>query len=394
MSVKFAILAVSAAVIGSTATQILPWSEAGPLPAAETYAAFDPTNVMVTGVEQVVRELRVGATVVPVRQVTLTAQIPGTVRYIAGRAGNEVDSGAVLVEIGRDDILSRRNAAVAGLRRVESALRNAHMQYQRQLYLSRNGRSRNDMGGFMPFGMDRMTDGMMGGGPSRIERSAEVFDSRTGIAKAQNAVTAARSSIDEIDAAIANSDSRAPFDGVIFQKLVEQGDTVQRGQALMVLADISELEVEVDVPANLAARLRQGSALEVDLDGAQGTVMATIRQVYPMANAITHTVRVKVTLPQDAPATAGMYAAVLIPERSPDAADGYPTVPVSALTYREGLSMVYVVDDSGQPQLRLVRLGGKTRSGIAVTAGLEEGDQVLVDTVQYSARLAARGPSA
>lgn len=364
------------------------------MPAAETYAAFDPTNVMVTGVEQVVRELRVGATVVPVRQVTLTAQIPGTVRYIAGRAGNEVDSGAVLVEIGRDDILSRRNAAVAGLRRAESALRNAHMQYQRQLYLSRNGRSRNDMGGFMPFGMDRMTDGMMGGGPSRIERSAEVFDSRTGIANAQNAVTAARSSIDEIDAAIANSDSRAPFDGVIFQKLVEQGDTVQRGQALMVLADISELEVEVDVPANLAARLRQGSALEVDLDGAQGTVMATIRQVYPMANAITHTVRVKVTLPQDAPATAGMYAAVLIPERSPDAADGYPTVPVSALTYREGLSMVYVVDDSGQPHLRLVRLGGKTRSGIAVTAGLEEGDQVLVDTVQYSARLAAREPSA
>lgn len=404
MSIKKVVLALGAVVIVAGATRVMSSSEfdrtgpdrqAGQAPVVGTVESvsthnqgmdsFNPSNVIVVGSESVSDRVSVGGSVVPVRTVTLTAQIPGSVRFIAGRAGTTAKVNQVLVAINREQILAQRRAAVAEWQRAQSQLANAQMQYQRQLYLARNGRSRQDMGGFLPFGMDRMANGMMGGGPSGIERRAEVFDSQTHIAEAQNAIRTAVSRIEEMDAAIADSDSRAPFAGVVVQKLVEVGDTVQPGQSLLVYADLSRLQVEVDVPAGLMHGLATGQPVEIDLDMADGPAMARVAQIFPMADRIRHTVRVKLDLPAGVPATPGMYAEVLVPGAQDRVVKRYPVVPESALTYRGGLPMLFVIADGGEPRLRLVRIGDKTQSGVAVTSGLKEGERVLVDTVRYSA---------
>ena len=396
MLIKSAVVTISALVVAAAASQMLPWWDVQAEQAAEQTAEpvidqvannrdiYDPSNVIVAHSEQVSGDVQIGGTVVPVRKVTLTAQIPGSIRYIAGKAGMSVRANHVLVAVNREQILAQRNAAIAQFQRAQAELANAEMQHRRQLYLTRNGRSRNDMGGFMPFGMDRMMN-VMGGGPSSVERRAEVFDSRTGITKAHNAILAARSRIEEIDAAIADSDSRAPFDGVIFEKLVEVGDTVQPGQPLLVLADLSRLQVETDIPASLVGSLRRGSPLELRLESVDEPVMARVAQVFPMADRVRHTVRVKIDLPPGVPATAGMYAEINVPADEMVAQAFYPVVPEGALTYRGGLPMVQVLGDDGGARLRLVRLGEKTESGISVVSGLRDGERVLVDSVQYSA---------
>ena len=390
MLIKSAVVTISALAVAAVASQTLPWWDVQAEQAIEPMAAsadeiYDPSNVIIAHSEQVSTDVQIGGTVVPVRKVTLTAQIPGSIRYIAGKAGMSVRANNVLVAVNREQILAQRNAAIAQFQRAQAELANAEMQHRRQMYLTRNGRSNNDMGGFMPFGMDRMMNGAMGGGPSKAERRAEVFDSRTSITKAHNAITAARSRIEEIDAAIADSDSRAPFDGVIFEKLVEVGDTVQPGQALLVLADLSRLQVETDIPASLVRSLRRGSALELRLESVDEPIMARVAQVFPMADRVRHTVRVKIDLPPGVPATAGMYAEVSVPGDEMVARESYPVVPEGALTYRGGLPMVQVLGKDGDARLRLVRLGEKTESGIAVVSGLKDGERVLVDSVQYSA---------
>ena len=388
MSLKLAIPLVVTALVGGTATQVMSGdagsSTESPIDSA---ALYDPANVIVTHAEDVVRDYKIGAIVIPARRVTLTAQIPGGIRSIAGRAGDSAKANQVLVGINHDQLLAQRRAAIAELWQAQSQARNAQMQYQRQLHLARNGESRRGGGGFMPFGMDRMMNRFGGGGVSQVKRSAEVYDSQTAITRAVNGIQAARSKIEGIDAALADSDSRAPFDGVIFERLVEEGDTVQRGQPLLVLADTSRLQVKVDVPADLARSLRHGSPLEIQLDSSPEPIMARVAQVFPMADTVRHTVRVKIDLPKDVAATVGMYAVVSIPEQDSALAGHFPVVPGSAVTYRGGLPMVYVIDDSGKPSLRLVRIGDKTETGLAVVSGLNSGERVVVDSVRYTAGL-------
>ena len=65
----------------------------------------------------------VGGTVVPYKEVTLSAQIPGEVKFIAGAEGDDFDKGAKLVSIDDEAIQAKRRAALADIYNAEAALR-------------------------------------------------------------------------------------------------------------------------------------------------------------------------------------------------------------------------------------------------------------------------------
>lgn len=89
------------------------------------------TSVQVTRIEP---HVTLGATVVPYKEVTLSAQMPGRVEYIAGEEGDRFDKAAVLVALGDDELLAGRRAATAELANADSAMRAANVQYSRELY--------------------------------------------------------------------------------------------------------------------------------------------------------------------------------------------------------------------------------------------------------------------
>ena len=65
----------------------------------------------------------VGGTVVPYKEVTLTAQIPGQVETVAGREGEQVKTGQVVVSINDDALQAAKRAANAQLIAAEASLR-------------------------------------------------------------------------------------------------------------------------------------------------------------------------------------------------------------------------------------------------------------------------------
>ncbi len=323
-----------------------------------------------------------GGTVIPYKEVTLAAQIPGRVEYLAGDVGDRFKSGDVLVAIDTKALEAKRRAVLAKIAQAEAALRNAYVQYNRELFAPRSRSVTATPGMGMPKMFDNIfTKNMarfMGGsaGHPEIERSAEVYRSFTSINQAQAQLMQARSALEEVDAKIRDSRSIAPFDGVILAKLVEVGDTVQPGQPLVKFGHVKYLRIKVDVPARLVKYLRIGQFVPAYIDTVRTRVDARVAQIYPLADPTQHTVTVKFDLPTWVPGGPGMYAEVMVPDGE---AKGKPTVviPKSAIIRTGSLPGVLVVKD-GTSELRLIRLGSDYgRDKVIVLSGLQPGEQII-----------------
>lgn len=327
--------------------------------------------------------IALGGTVVAFREVTLSAQIPGRVEMISGTEGDAFKKDDVLVAIDDDDLLAKRRATVAQYESARAAIANARMQYDREIW-SPQSRSISRSGGMgMPSMMDQMFTQPFGemmpgsyGGDQDVDRHADLYGRGTQLTQAENQLTAARSAIDEIDAKLRDARSFAPFDGVIINKMVEEGDTVQPGQPMIVFADLTYLQVEADVPVRLMSGLKKGMLVPVKIDVGNVRVDARVAQIFPSADAVRHTVKVKFDLPVDVPGGPGMYAEVMLPDTESQAAE-VPVIPDTAVLWRGSLPAVYVATDDNRAELRLIRLGeyvGGDR--VAVLSGLKVGERV------------------
>ncbi len=325
-----------------------------------------------------------GGSVVAYKQVTLTAQFPGRVDLISGMEGEHFKKGDILVAMDDDALLAKRRAAVAQFNNAQAAIANAQIQYQRELW-SPQDRSISRSGGMgMPNMFDQMftqqaTEFMPGnyGGDRDVDRGANLYSSGTKVTQAQNQQLAARSQIEEIDAKLRDARSFAPFDGVITKKFVEVGDTVQPGQPLIEFADMTYLQVEVDVPVRLMSGLKKGMLAPVKLDvGDTLYVEARVAQIFPSADAVRHTVKVKFDLPVDTPGGPGMYAEVRVPDTA-SKGDVIPVIPDTAVLWRGSLPAVYVATDDNRTELRLIRLGDYLGNNqVAVLSGLKIGERI------------------
>jgi multidrug efflux pump subunit AcrA (membrane-fusion protein) len=322
-----------------------------------------------------------GGTVIPFKDVTFSAQIPGRIKSIAGEEGDHFKSGAELIAINDDDLLAQRRSAWANLANAEAALRNAGVQYSRELISPYGGEANDSMGGMgsMMKGFTNPMQGMMGGGSSPgYDRYAQRYQSGTHLEQARSQIVSARSAIDTIDTKIRDAKSVAPFDGVITKKLVEVGDPVQPGQPLLNYADMSRLQIKVEVPARLMPGVKKGMVFPARLDVGDVDIQARVAQVFPIADPDRHTVTVKLDLPQGVPGGAGMYAEVMISDVNAKVRE-LPVVPKNALVWRGSLPGIYVMNDNNQRELRLVRTGDDVGAdGVAILSGLRAGERIVV----------------
>jgi multidrug efflux pump subunit AcrA (membrane-fusion protein) len=327
---------------------------------------------------QGVPHVSLGGTVVPYKEVTLSAQVPGRVKFIAGIEGDVFKEGDALVELDDSELVAKRQAALAQLANADAQLRNAGVQYNRELW---SPKSKSAMGGMgMPNLFDQMftrpMEGMVGERDQTAERQAAIFSSGTNIQQARNTIVRVQAEIRAIDAKVRDAKSVAPFDGVIMKKFVEVGDTMQPGQPLLKYADVEYLQILVDVPGRLRPGLSEGMMLRAVLDVGDREVPVRVAQIFPMADAQRHTVTIKFDLPQGESAP-GMYAKVLVPDFNAPVRPS-PIIPSSAIRYNGSLPGVYVADEDGNPMLRLIRVGEQLSGGYStVLSGLQAGERVL-----------------
>ena len=322
----------------------------------------------------------ISGSVVPFKEVTLAAQLPGRVKFIAGIEGEAFEEGTTLVALDEDELLAKRSAAYAQLAAADAQMRNANVQYSRELWSPQSKSAPGGMG--IPNLFDQMftrpAEGFMGQRDRTAERSADLFASGTQMEQARSAILRAQSEIRAIDAKLRDAKSLAPFDGVIFEKYVEEGDTVQPGQPMLKFSDVTWLQIDVDVPAQLAQGLQPMSVLQnaATFDDHPEPVAVRVAQVFPMADVQRHTVKVKFDIPQGV-SKPGMYARVQIPDTTGPIKNQLPVIPSTAIRYRGSLPVVYIQNDRGEPELRMIRQGKQLDNGMTmVLSGIAPGDRV------------------
>jgi len=202
--------------------------------------------------------------------------LPGRIEYIAGTEGNWLKKDMELVRIDDDDLLAQQRSAFAELENAYLAMRNAGVQYNRELWAPQS-RSISRMPGMgMPALFDQMftrnPGNMAGFGNPHVDRYSDLYAQGTQLNQSRSRVVQVQSRLDEIAARLRDSRAVAPFDGVIAYKLVEVGDTVQPGQHLLVFSNLEYLQVKVDVPSRLMRGLMQTEFVMVRLDDVNRTV--------------------------------------------------------------------------------------------------------------------------
>ncbi|MBF0588126.1 MAG: efflux RND transporter periplasmic adaptor subunit [Magnetococcales bacterium] len=325
-----------------------------------------------------------GGTVVPFKEVSLATQMPGRIEMIAGVEGDWFEGGALLVALNNDDLVAKRRSAAAGLAKAQAGWRNARVQYTRQVY------SGSQFSETMGMGVPKMLDevftkpmsGMMGTTNPELTRRAQIFAHGIGIDQARFGLLQAQAGLDELDAKLRDTQTIAPFDGVIIRKHAEVGDTMMPGMPLLQFADTRHLQIKVDVPARLMPGIKKGMVIPARLDVGDARVDTRVAQVYPMADPQRHTVTVKLDLPTDAPGGPGMYAEVMVPDiTSP--VKNLPIIPKSAVLWRGSLPAVYVLGAQAEPVLRMVRLGGLVdNQTISVLSGIKSGERIVAQPPQ------------
>ena len=335
-----------------------------------------------------------GGSVIPLKEVTLSAQMPGRIVSIAGEAGDEFAAGTELLKINDDDLQAKKAAAQAQLASAQNAVQNAQVQYNRELWNPRVYNPRPMAGMGMPSMFDgffnNMDDnGFFNNGNKSIERHADLVTQGTQVATARSRVQEAESGLRELDAKLRDTVAIAPFDGVILKKMVEVGDTVQPGQPMLIFSYSKFLRIQVEVPARLVTGLKKGMIVPAKLDVGDTQIKVRVAQIAPLADSKQHTVTVKFDLPEGAPASPGMYAEVMVPDVS-SPAEALPVIPKAAISKRGSLPSVKVLDENDVPKMRLSRTGIEIGDdSITVLSGLKPGERVLVPGKSSDAPAAA-----
>lgn len=328
-----------------------------------------------------------GSTVIPYKEVTITAQMPGKITALGGEVGATFKKGDVLVKIDDSALLAKRDTLWAQITAAQAALKNSQTQYHREMVSPRS----KDIGGAgMPsygMGIPSMVDAfftrpfyeqMTGDYDKGYNRWSDLMQSATGVSQAESQVKMAWSQLNELNTKINDTISIAPFEGIIMSKMVEVGDAVQPGQPLMKFGFVKYLRLKADVPSVLVPSLKVGMDVKARVGSTKGFTTARISQIYPVADASRHTVVVKFDLKIGYSANPGMYAEVFLPDTHPNS-ESVVTIPRTALIKGRSLPTILVVnEEEKKSSLRLVRLGATQSDGqVAVVSGLKAGEKIV-----------------
>jgi len=326
-------------------------------------------------------KVNLGGTVIPFKEVTLTAQMPGQVNYISGIEGDVFKAGTLIISIDDDALRAQRKAAMAQWNQAAYAYQNAQAQYNRELWSPKSEQGMPGMA--LPNLMDqvfsRPMGNAMGVGDSDVEKRADLTNAMSRVKESQAQMAQIKAQIDEIDVRLNDTKSTAPFDGVIVKKMVEAGDTVQPGQHLLVFAKSNHLSIELNVPVSLMQGIKKGQLLTARIANST-PIQVRVAQVFPVANGQQHTVKVKMDLPLGAPAAPGMYAQVAV-NNATSQNQAFPIIPSRAIIKRGSLPSVFVYDPATHKvSMKIVRVSKSSTNGFqTVLSGINEGEQIIAN---------------
>jgi membrane fusion protein (multidrug efflux system) len=187
--------------------------------------------------------------------------------------------------------------------------------------------------------------------------------------------------IDLVKANIAQTELRAPFDGVIGFRYLSEGAYASPSATVARLAMISTLRIDFPVPEKYASEMKPGKKVTFNLRGGNGLMrnyQATVYAVESEVDLATRSLRVRATFPNaDEAIVPGTFVSMEIERAS--MADAL-SVPSEAIIPEMGRNLVYLYR-GGKAQPAEIETGLRTDSRVQAIAGLTPGDTLITSGV-------------
>lgn len=168
----------------------------------------------------------------------------------------------------------------------------------------------------------------------------------------------------------------APFNGIVLEKMVVQGQAVMPGMKLYRLADLSTVWIEAAVFEQDVAHVRVGAPVRADFAAYPGrSFSGRVSFVWPTVDPESRSTRVRVASANPGGALKpGMYATLSI--AAPIGVDVL-SVPAEAVVMTGERNLVFVVNDEGALAPREVTVGSRAGDRLQILRGVAAGERVV-----------------
>ncbi len=331
---------------------------------------------------------------VPWQEVVLAAKVPGRLRELPIDLGTAVERGALVAALesrefelrvaqaeaslnaarallglpahGDGDAIATEDTAV--YRMAAAEVDEARLGRERALALAREGVDSQAV-------LDT-AEAALRGAESRLQEARELVENRrAALAQREAELEIAHAQLDETRV-------EAPFDGVVVARRVGTGAYLASGDPIADLVRIDPLRLALEIPEREAASVHAGQTVRVELEGWPGVLETKLARSSPVLGRRNRALVVEAELPNpDGRLRAGAFArASIVVEASAQAL----TVPAEALVSFAGIAKVFVVSAAPEgpealAEERHVTLGRRDVARVEVLAGVEEGEEVVLE---------------
>jgi RND family efflux transporter MFP subunit len=285
----------------------------------------------------------------------ISTRMMGTITRIYVKVGDKVRRGQLLANISSQDIQAKQAQTNASIAEAQANVSNAQKDYDRftNLYKKQSASAKE---------LDNVT----------LQYNA---------AKAR--LEAATQMRNEVNAMLSYSNLTAPFDGVVTQRMADEGNMANPGMPLLTIEQNTALEVSTTVSESDINSIKKGDKAQVEVKAIGKTLECTISEISPSSQFTGGQYLVKLSIPEKEKKElyAGMYVNVFIPVTGKTTTKENTAailVPISSLVNKDQLTGVYTISNSNTALLRWVRTGKTFGDKIEVLSGLAPNEKFIV----------------
>lgn len=182
--------------------------------------------------------------------------------------------------------------------------------------------------------------------------------------------------VDEMKRQVDQLAISSPVSGIVGDLLVEQRAAVSRDTPVMAVVDLSRFEIDAQIPESYADDLAIGMQAEVTLGNQKfsGQLVAVSPEI--VNNQVRSRIRFSDTTPENLRQNQRLTTRILLDERP------------SVLTLQRGQFLetgggrvAYVLSDGDTAVRHDITIGGRSLGAVEILSGLEEGDRVIISSV-------------
>lgn len=280
----------------------------------------------------------------------LSTRMMGQVSRIYVKPGQKVNQGDLLLEIRNQDILAKKAQVEANKVEATTAFESVEKDLKRYEAL---------------FASNSASD-------------KEMDDIRAQYQMAKARLEAVNQMEKEIDESMRYTSIRAPYNGIVTGKFVQEGDMANPGMPLLSIESSAQWKVIARIPEADISRLNLNDPVKVQFDALNNLQLeGVIAEINPSSVNTGNQFEAKVILAeqpeQKARLYSGMYATVFYEQGT----QSLILVPKSALITKGQLVGLYAVGQSGQAMLRWVKAGKTYGDSIEIISGLADGETYI-----------------